>query len=43
MQVAKVIDRSTDRYGNPVGTYNRNPSVNTQVYDVMFPDGAIQK
>ena len=43
MQAAMVIGRITDYDGNPVGTYNINPIVNTQLYDVMFPYGAIQQ
>ena len=41
MQAATVIGRISDYDGNPVGTYNINPIVNTRVYDVMFPYGAI--
>jgi len=43
MQAAKVIGRSTDGEGNPIGQYDPNPMLNTRVYDVMFPDGAIQQ
>ena len=43
MQAAKVLGRSTDIEGNPIGSYDPNPMINTRVYDVMFPDGAIQQ
>ena len=43
MQAAKVLGRSTVIEGNPIGTYDPNPMINTRVYDVMFPDGAIQQ
>ena len=40
---ANVIGRINDCEGNPVGTYNINPIVDTQVYNVMFPERVIQK
>ena len=43
MQAAKVIGRSTDIEGNPIGSYDPNPMLNTRVYDALFPDGAIQQ
>ena len=43
MQAARVIGCLTDGEGNPVGQYDPNPMMNTRVYDVMFPDGAIQQ
>ena len=43
MQAARVIGRATNSDGNPVGTYDKNPILNTQVYDVMLPDGTIQQ
>ena len=42
MQEAMVVGRSTDHDGNLVGTYNRDPIFYTRVYDLMFPDSAIQ-
>ena len=26
-----------------MGTYNANPLVNSQIYEVMFPDGSVQQ
>jgi len=43
MKAAKVIGRSKDKHGKVTGTYDDNPLVNTMVYDVEFPDGAIRE
>ena len=43
MRAAKVIGRTTNSDGVPLGTYNSNPILNTRIYDVMFPDGSIQQ
>ena len=43
MQTARVISRSRDAEGNVIGKYNHNPILDTRVYDVMFPDGAVQQ
>ena len=43
MGAAKVIGKTTNSDGVPLGTYNSNPILNTRVYDVMFPDGSIQQ
>ena len=43
MRAAKVIGRSRGPDGNAQGSYNTNPIINTRVYDVMFPDGAVQQ
>ena len=40
MSSAKVVSRSKDKHGKVKGTYNKNPILDTRVYDVMFPDGA---
>ena len=32
-----------DADGNIVGTYDDNPILNTIVYDVEFPDGAVKQ
>ena len=40
---ARVISRSKDADGNTIGTYDTNPLLNTVVYDVEFPDGAIKE
>ena len=39
MRAARVIGLNVDSEGR----YDANPVLNTQVYDVMFPDGAIQQ
>ena len=38
-----VTSRVTDGKGNPVGTYDPNPIVDSRVYEVMFPDGIINQ
>ena len=43
MQAAKVIRWSVDADGQVIGSFNENPLLNTLVYDVEFPDGAIKK
>ena len=43
MQAARVISRAKDAEGKVIGTYNNNPILDTRVYDVMFPDGAVQQ
>ena len=40
MSSARVISRSKDKHGKVKGTYNKNPILDTRVYDGMFPDGA---
>jgi hypothetical protein len=41
--VAKVISRKRDHDGQPVGRSNRNPILDTRVYEVEFPDGTISE
>ena len=43
MRSARVIGRAVDRNGISIGEYNPNPILNSRVYDVMFPDGAIHQ
>ena len=43
MKAATVIGRASDKNGNATGSYSSNPILNTHVYDVMFPDGAVQQ
>ena len=43
MRHAKVLRRSRDADGSIVGTYDKNPILNTIVYDVEFPDGAVKQ
>ena len=38
LQSAKVLCRSLDPSGRYVGTYHKNPIINTLVYDVKFPE-----
>ena len=40
---ARVIQRARDKDGKQFGTYNQNPILNTNVYEVMFPDGSTSK
>ena len=42
-QVAKVIRQSIDINSNIIGDLNKNPSLNSLVYDVEFPDGAMKQ
>ena len=42
-QNAKVISQSKDGNGEPVGSYDINPFLNTTIYDVEFPDGEIRE
>ena len=41
MSSAKVVSWVKDKYGKVKGTYNKNPILDTRVYDVMFLDGAV--
>ena len=43
MSSAKVVSWVKDKNGKLKGTYNKNPILNTRVYDVMFPDGAVSQ
>ena len=40
---AKVISRVKDKNGKVKGSYNKNPILDTRVYDVMFPDGTVSQ
>ena len=42
MRMAKVIKRNVDPDGKVLGDYNDIPALNTILYDVQFPDGAIK-
>jgi hypothetical protein len=35
----KIIRRKHDEVGNPVGSYNNNPILNTWIHLEKFPDG----
>ena len=37
---AKIIGRTKDPHGNPIGLRNDNPILDTRYYDVEFPDGS---
>ena len=39
----KVVRRKRDRDGNPIGTANRNPLLDTRLYEVQFPDGRTEE
>ena len=43
MHEAKVVGRVKGNDGRVVGTYNENPFLNSVVYDVEFPDGAVKQ
>ena len=43
VQYAKVQGRTKDDGGNIVGTFGSNPILNTILYDVEFPDGAVRQ
>ena len=36
-----MVSRVKDKDGKVKGTYNKNPKLDTRVYDVMFPYGAV--
>jgi hypothetical protein len=38
-----VIGRKRDIHGNPIGTANSNPILDTRVYQVQLPDGHIEE
>ena len=41
--MAKVWRCSIDADGNISGTFDENPNLNTLIYDVHFPDGAVKQ
>ncbi|KAL7538844.1 hypothetical protein ACHAXR_009411 [Thalassiosira sp. AJA248-18] len=43
MQMAKVVRRAVDEDGKLIGTFNDNPVLNSMIYDLEFPDGAIKQ
>lgn len=43
LQAGRVIGRSKDSNGEKIGLFNANPIMNTQVYDLIFPDGSIKQ
>ena len=42
-QLAKVIWQAVDKNGTTVGNHTVNPLLNTSLYDVEFPDGAVRR
>ena len=43
LKAARVLGRAVDDSGSSIGQYDSNPMLNTKIYDVMFPDGAVQQ
>ena len=43
LKAARVIGIAKDAKGNEIGKYDANPIKNTRVYQVMFPDGAVEQ
>ena len=43
LQAARVVKQSLDSAGNTKGEMHNNPMLDTRIYDVMFPDGAIRQ
>ena len=43
IRAAKVVGQSKDDRGNIKGSFHENPVLNTCVYNVMFPDDAVQQ
>ena len=41
-QLAKVVRRAVDEDGRLIGSFNKNPILNTLVYEVQFPDGTLK-
>ena len=43
MSIGKVIQRAVGYDGQTAGTYDDNPTNNTMIYEVEFPDGQIKE
>jgi len=43
IQAARVMGRSKDANGGVTGSHHLNPMLDKRVYDVIFPDGAVQQ
>eukprot|EP00957_Ditylum_brightwellii_P170937 13010907-Ditylum_brightwellii.AAC.1 len=41
--LCKVLRKSVDAEGNSTGIYDDDPSLNTIIYDLEFPDGHIEQ
>eukprot|EP00985_Skeletonema_marinoi_P022630 scaffold14553_cov92-Skeletonema_marinoi.AAC.2 len=42
-QLCKVLRKSVDAEGKTTGIYDEDPSLNTLIYDIEFPDGHIEQ
>ena len=43
MRASRVVDRTKNQYGKVNGDHKPDPILDTRIYNVMFPDGSIQK
>ena len=43
MQATKVLKKSLDSAGNSKGDSHNYPMLDTKIYDVIFPDGAVRQ
>ena len=43
MKAARVVSRAKDDQCKAKGSQNDNPMLDARIYDVMFPDGAVQQ
>ncbi len=41
--LCKVLRQSVDKDGKMKGTFDENPMLNSMIYDVKFPDGAVRE
>ena len=41
--IAMIKRRKRDINGKPIGIYNDNPLLNTKLYEVDLPDGAVEE
>ena len=39
MKSARIIGRSKDKDGKPMGTFHEDKYLDSRIYDVLFPDG----
>ena len=43
MQMAKVVRRTVDENGKLIGTFDKNPVLNSMIYECEFPDGVTKQ
>ena len=43
VQTARVLQRSIGHNGKVAGKYDDNPSLNSMIYDLEFPDGTVKE